>query len=143
MLNSLKQLANRPTGIASSIRGPRTTTNILRRSYAEQGATSKDGPAATNIRDSPYSGGEASGVDARRSLDSEQRVSKSTTARPVTNPEETGSGRQEESKPSQENMKRPKEEPDGMKRQHVEAEGQKPLDPADDGYGITSKDRSQ
>ena len=88
---------------------------------------------------SPSSSGDASGVNDSRSLDGGARVSKSITARPVTKPEDAGLGPQEEPQPSQANMKRPKEEPDDIKRPHVEAEEQTSLDPADDGYGIASK----
>ncbi|KAK4631488.1 hypothetical protein CLAFUW4_03446 [Fulvia fulva] len=136
MLSGIRQLAVRRAGFAP---GSQAAGNVARRSYVNEGATSKGGPGATNVRDSPSSSGEASGVNASRGLDGETRESKSTTARPVTNPEESGLGGQEEPQPSQEYMKRPKDEPDHIKRQHVEAEGQKPLDPADDGYGITSK----
>ncbi|KAK4505339.1 hypothetical protein PRZ48_003302 [Zasmidium cellare] len=91
--------------------------------------------AATNIRESPSSSGEASQINQSRSTDGQLRESKSTTARPVSNPEQSGLGAQEEPQASQENMKRPPEEPDHVKRSYVEKEGQKPLDPADHGFG--------
>ena len=50
---------------------------------------------------------------------------------PVSNPSEAGAATSEEPQPSQENMKRDPSEPDHVKRQHVEKEGMKPMDPAD------------
>lgn len=76
------------------------TLAICRRFYTNDGTTSKGGPGATNIRDSPSSSGEASAVNSSRGLERETRASKSTTARPVKNPEETGMGGQEEPQPS-------------------------------------------
>jgi hypothetical protein len=50
---------------------------------------------------------------------------------PISNPEETGLGGQEEEQPSQDRMKRDPNEPDSKKRKEVLKEGSKPLDPAD------------
>lgn len=115
----------------------------FRRTYANEpsrGATTRGEPNATNVRDSPSTSGEASQVNSARGIENIDAETKPTAANPVSNPEKGGMGIQEESQPSQENMKRPKEEPDHIKRQHVEAEGQKPLDPADDGHGAIKRD---
>lgn len=123
-----------------------TIAVFIRRTYANEparGATSRGTPNATNVRDSPSSSGEASQVNSKRSTDSVASEGKPTTAQPVSNPEQSGLGGQEEPQPSQDNLKRPPEEPDHVKRSYVEKEGQKPLDPADDGYGAAKRDSSK
>jgi hypothetical protein len=50
---------------------------------------------------------------------------------PVSNPEGTGIGGQEEPQPSSEKMKSDPSEPTEKKQQKVESMGNKPLDPAD------------
>ena len=49
----------------------------------------------------------------------------------MSNPDHGGMGVQEEPQPSQDNMRSDPAEPDHVKRERVEKEGQKPLDPAD------------
>jgi hypothetical protein len=50
----------------------------------------------------------------------------------VSNPSEAGAAQSEEPQQSQENMRRDPSERDDVKRKHVEAEGMKPMDPADE-----------
>ncbi|PPJ54006.1 hypothetical protein CBER1_02961 [Cercospora berteroae] len=160
MSSILKYIAPRRAAInLAKTRSPRTISSTtlphkqsteqkcpivpFRRTYANEpsrGATTRGEPNATNVRDSPSSSGEASQVNSARGIENVGAETKPTAANPVSNPEEGGMGVQEESQPSQENMKRPKEEPDHIKRQHVETEGQKPLDPADGGHVAIKRD---
>lgn len=102
---------------------------VAHRSYVDK----KNTPQATsNVKGNPIAGSAeeqrakpGSGGDAKGSLDS------ASLAKPVSNPESTGIGSQEEPQPSQEHMKRDPKEPDAKKREEVLKEGNKPLDAAD------------
>lgn len=70
-------------------------------------------------------------VNQSRATDGASSPDTASVQTPVSNPEQSGLGGQEEPQPSQERMKRDPDEPDEKKRAEVLKEGQKPLDPAD------------
>ncbi|KAF2096230.1 hypothetical protein NA57DRAFT_59286 [Rhizodiscina lignyota] len=89
---------------------------------------------ASNVRPTnpTSSSSDAGKVNSSRATDASQGSPDTKSAQtPVSNPSQSSIGQQEEPQPSQENVKRDPNEPAESKRQAVESEGQKPLDPAD------------
>lgn len=102
------------------------------RTYAQDekhpfgGSTSGD----TNIRHSPSADPQSASVNAARSTSDKPTPDNAAASRqPVSQP--VHANVQDEETPGHSNVKRPPEEPDHVKRAHVEKEGRKPLDPAD------------
>jgi hypothetical protein len=87
---------------------------------------------ATGAQPSSAANSTGSQINEGRATDS--RTGSPDTASvqtPVSDPGQAGAAQSEEPQQSQENMRRDPSEPDHVKRQHVEKEGTKPMDPAD------------
>jgi len=90
---------------------------------------------SSNVREPVSSSPESQGVNAARGGEQAHGSSApdtASTAKPVSNPEQSGLGRQEEPQPSSEQMKRDPNEPAEKKREKVLEFGEsKKLDAAD------------
>ncbi|KAK5128771.1 hypothetical protein LTR85_000104 [Meristemomyces frigidus] len=124
---TLRSIAVRQTGLRSAI-SARSFQPFQARAYA---AKPSDGPETPT----PSAGPESSSVNSTRGAEHAGRTSGSpdtaSIQNPVSNPEQSGLGGQEEPQPSSDKMKSDPSEPDDVKRSKVEEMGQKPLDPAD------------
>ncbi|KAK4545320.1 hypothetical protein LTR36_003500 [Oleoguttula mirabilis] len=141
---TLRSIALRQTGLRSAISARsvqgKSATEVLMSKHANKSiafqarsyaAKPSDGPTTP----SPSAGPESQAVNSSRGAEHAGRTSGSpdtaSLQTPVSNPEQSGLGAQEEEQPSSENMKSDPSEPDHVKRSKVEKEGQKPLDAAD------------
>ncbi|KAK3709518.1 hypothetical protein LTR37_010891 [Vermiconidia calcicola] len=109
---------------------------ILYRTYANdpssEGATTAGNAGhATNIRETSAADPNSAQVNSARGKEGVAEDNAGASRSPVS--QEMHAGQQDDPDPGYDNVKRPPEEPDHVKRQHVEKEGQKPLDPADKG----------
>ncbi|KAF2743493.1 hypothetical protein M011DRAFT_480834 [Sporormia fimetaria CBS 119925] len=104
------------------------------RTYAQgpHGQSRASPGQSSNVSDTNASSPEAKGVLNSRATEGSKQQDTKSTHTPVSNPEESGIGGQEETTESQGAMKRDPNEPAEKKREKVLEYGQnKPLDPAD------------
>ena len=141
MLSSSRRSLPAGTALQATISITRVslTTTPVRRAYANNtGSTTQGTPqAATNIYNPTSSSPESQNINTQRGKESIPLESAGSPSRnPVSQPMHAGL-KQDEPSVSAEETKRPPEEPDHVKRQYIEKEGQKPLDPADTGFGVS------
>ncbi|KAM0703705.1 hypothetical protein Q7P35_009644 [Cladosporium inversicolor] len=112
---------------------PIARTFIPSRLASNASSTTATSPKnATGAKSSSAANPTGSQINEGRATDS--RTGSPDTASvqtPVSDPGQAGAAQSEEPQQSQENMRRDPSEPDHVKREHVEKEGTKPLDPAD------------
>jgi len=136
-----RALARKPSMLPPSKAFAKSFPAFQTRTYADDpskasgGATTRgEAQASTNIHDTPSADTNSSKVNKGRGAEAASGAGGGDTgslAQPISNPDQAGLGAQEEQQPSSENMRSDPKEPDHVKRERVEQEGQKPLDPAD------------
>ncbi|KAK3716134.1 hypothetical protein LTR37_006579 [Vermiconidia calcicola] len=133
----LANLASRSVRLSSRPRvTPTARLPSLCRAYAndpssEGSTTAGNAGHATNVRETSAADPNSAQVNSARGKEGVAEDNAGASRSPVS--QEMHAGQQDDPDPGHDNVKRPPEEPDHVKRQHVEKEGQKPLDPADKG----------
>lgn len=102
------------------------TTRLSDRTYVSD---SKD--AASNVCNSSSASSDSQAVSSGRANESKGSHDSASLAKPVSNPESTGLGAQEEEQPTSNALKNDPNESAETKRAKVEEQGKIPLDAAD------------